>query len=326
MTRPLRIEYEGAWYHVMNRGANRQTVFTTERDRLAFLALLGEISEIFGVEVHVFCLMGNHYHLILHTPRGNLGRAMRHLNSVYTQRHNRAAGRDGPLFRGRYKAILLDADAWLMQVSRYVHRNPLEARLVARLGRYRWSSYRAYVGETPGPDWLCTETILDLFGKHQRASRYRQYVAAADDAKMKDFYGTARIVPVLGDAAFRERAATHARRASHDKEVPDARRLTERPGVERIIEVTANAFGVAPAALGTARRGRGAENAPRLVAMALCRNPGGFTLNEIADVFGVSHYSSVSVAASRLKGRLAKDPVLQDLVDGIIGKLPHGNK
>jgi len=95
---------------------------------------------------------------------------------------------------------------------------------------------------------------------------------------------------------------------------------------ERIIEVTANAFGVAPAALDTARRGRGAENAPRLVAMALCRNPGGLTLKEIADAFGVSHYSSVSVAASRLKGRLAKDPVLRDLVDGIIGKLHSGQK
>ena len=321
MTRPLRIEYEGAWYHVMNRGADRQAVFTSERDRLAFLALLGEVSEIFAVEVHVFCLMGNHYHLLLHTPRGNLGRAMRHLNGVYTQRHNRAAGRDGPLFRGRYKAILLDADAWLMQVSRYVHRNPLQARLVARLDRYRWSSYRAYIGETPAPDWLCTETILDLFGKHQRASRYRQYVAAGDDAEMKDFYRMARIVPVLGDAPFRERAAARAKRAGDDKEVPDARRLTMRPGVKRIIEVTANAFDVAPAALGTARRGRGAKNAPRLVAMALCRNPGGFTLKEIASAFGVSHYSSVSVAASRLKARLAEDPVLQSLVDGIIGKL-----
>ena len=321
MTRPLRIEFEGAWYHVMNRGANRQAVFASERDRLAFLALLGEVSEIFAVEVHVFCLMGNHYHLLLHTPRGNLGRAMRHLNGVYTQRHNHAAGRDGPLFRGRYRAILLDADAWLMQVSRYVHRNPLETRLVARLDRYRWSSYRAYIGETPAPDWLCTETILDLFGKRQRASRYRQYVAAGDDAEIKDFYGTARIVPVLGDAPFREQAAARARPAGDDKEIPGARRLTARPGVERIIEVTANAFGVAPAALGTARRGRGAENAPRLVAMALCRNPGGFTLKEIAGAFGVSHYSTVSVAASRLKGRLAKDPVLRNLVDGIIGRL-----
>ena len=326
MTRPLRIEFEGAWYHVMNRGANRQAVFASERDRLAFLALLGEVSEIFAVEVHVFCLMGNHYHLLLHTPRGNLGRAMRHLNGVYTQRHNRAAGRDGPLFRGRYKAILLDADAWLMQVSRYVHRNPLQARLVARLDRYRWSSYRAYIGETPAPDWLCTETILDLFGKRQRASRYRQYVAAGDDAEIKDFYGTARIVPVLGDAPFREQAAARARPAGDDKEIPGARRLTARPGVERIIEVTANAFGVAPAALGTARRGRGAENAPRLVAMALCRNPGGFTLKEIAGAFGVSHYSTVSVAASRLKGRLAKDPVLRNLVDGITKALHSGQK
>lgn len=113
MPRPQRIEYPGAWYHVMNRGAGRRVIFRTNVQRQGFLELLGELSEIYGIAVHAYCLMGNHYHLLIHTPRGNLSAAMRHLNSVYTQRFNRSIGTDGPLFRGRYKAVVVEADAYL---------------------------------------------------------------------------------------------------------------------------------------------------------------------------------------------------------------------
>lgn len=113
MSRPLRIVYEGAWYHVMNRGAGRRTIFHSDTYRQLFLALLGEITQTFGVEVHAYCLMDNHYHLLLHTPRANLSAAMRHLQRLYTQRHNRMEQTDGPLFRGRFKAILVDADHYL---------------------------------------------------------------------------------------------------------------------------------------------------------------------------------------------------------------------
>ena len=135
MSRPLRLEFPGAWYHVMNRGLARQTVFHDSDCYGAFLDGLADANDRFNLKIHAYCLMGNHYHLLVHTPLGNLSRAMRHINGVYTQRYNRMLGRDGPLFRGRYKAILVDADRYLLSVSRYIHRNSIEMRkpLVAEL-------------------------------------------------------------------------------------------------------------------------------------------------------------------------------------------------
>ena len=130
MARPLRIEFPGAWHHAMNRGNARQTIFLDKGDYRAFLDLLDECSSMWGLECHAYCLMPNHYHLLLSTPSGNLSRAMRHLDGVYTQRFNRRHDRDGHLFRGRYKAILVDADSYLLQVARYIHLNPIKARLV----------------------------------------------------------------------------------------------------------------------------------------------------------------------------------------------------
>lgn len=127
MSRPLRIEYAGAWYHVMNRGAARQAIYLQPTHRQLFLALLGERQERFGIETHAYCLMDNHYHLLLHTPKGQLSRGMRHLNGLYTQGMNRSVQRDGALVRGRYTAILVEADTSLLHVSRSMHSNPLEA-------------------------------------------------------------------------------------------------------------------------------------------------------------------------------------------------------
>jgi REP element-mobilizing transposase RayT len=153
MSRPPRIEYEGAWYHVMNRGARRRQVFRGPAEDRIFLDLLGELHETFGVETHAYCLLGNHYRLLLRTPRGNLGRVMRHLGGLFTQRANRLAGRDGPIFRGRYKAILIEAKAHLAEVGRYIHLNPVMAGLVRRAEAWRWSSYPAYMGRTAANRW-----------------------------------------------------------------------------------------------------------------------------------------------------------------------------
>ena len=138
MPRLLRIEYENAFYHVMNRGRARETIFHNEAYYKAFLITLDEASKRFDCVIHAYCLMGNHYHLLLQTPKANLSRIMRHINGVYTQRHNRLKLVDGPLFRGRFKAILVDADSYLLQLSRYIHRNPIEMKkpLVEDLSQY----------------------------------------------------------------------------------------------------------------------------------------------------------------------------------------------
>ena len=143
MPRPIRIEYENAFYHVMNRGRGWQVIFTDERYYQAFLKTLEESHHRFDAVFHAYCLMGNHYHLLVETPRANLGRIMRHINGVYTQRYNQLKHTDGPLFRGRYKAILVDKDAYLLQLSRYIHRNPVETKkpMISQLEDWIWSSY-----------------------------------------------------------------------------------------------------------------------------------------------------------------------------------------
>jgi len=145
MSRPLRIEYKGAWYHVMNRGLARQPIFYNDTSRKLFLELLNEIHHRYSVEIHAYCLMGNHYHLFVRTPLGNLSRAMRHLNGVSTQRFNKLQMRDGPLFRGRYKSILVEADTYFLRLSRYIHLNPVVGNIVDTAEAYPWSSYSAYV-------------------------------------------------------------------------------------------------------------------------------------------------------------------------------------
>ena len=132
MARALRIEYEGGWYHVMNRGAGRRNIFNEPEDRNLFLNLLQELHVRFRIEIHAYCLMGNHYHLLIRTPLANLSRAMAHLNGIYSRRRNQKYQSDGPLFRGRFKSIIIDAENYLLRLSRYIHLNPVSANIVQK--------------------------------------------------------------------------------------------------------------------------------------------------------------------------------------------------
>ena len=137
MSRPLRLEYPDAWYHVMNRGGRAEKIFLNKADYSAFLELLVESAEMWNVRIAAYCMVPNHYHILLQTPDANLSRFMRHVDGVYTQRFNRSHHYDGQLFRGRYKSILLDADSYLLQLVRYIHRNPLQAGIVKKLEAYK---------------------------------------------------------------------------------------------------------------------------------------------------------------------------------------------
>ena len=147
MSRPLRIQYPGAWYHVMNRGRRGESVFVDKGDYAIFVELLKEVVDMYKMRVAAYCLIPNHYHLLLQTPGGDLSRCMRHVNGIYTQRFNRTHHCDGQLFRGRYKSILVDGDSYLLELVRYIHRNPLKAGLAKKLSDYEWSSHRAYLGQ-----------------------------------------------------------------------------------------------------------------------------------------------------------------------------------
>lgn len=292
----------------MNRGLAGQAVYLSDGHRQLFIGALVDATSVFQAECHAYCLMDNHYHLLLHTPLGNLSRVMRHINGVYTQRFNRDVKRDGPLFRGRYKAILVDADAYLLQLSRYIHRNPLEAGLVEHIGPYQWSSYNAYIGKADAPTWLHCEKVLGMIGQRNQADGYRHFVEQGVDHEIQDFYSKNKQLPILGSDNFI--AALNETLASEEtwEEVPERKALRAQPTVEAVIKLVASAYQLAPDML--LMDGRKGNAEPRMVAMALSRLEGGHSLTEIAQVFNVK-YVSVSSGIIRYKRKCRENRDLE---------------
>ena len=212
MARPLRIEFPGAIYHVTSRGDRREAIFVDDVDSGALLAVVATAMSRFDAQVLAYCLMGNHYHFVLHTRKANLSLLMRHVNGVYTQAFNRRHAKVGHLFQGRFKAILVDRDAYLLEVCRYVELNPVRAHLVDAPAQWPWSSYRAHVGQAPTPQWLDTAGLHGyLLGQPPRsaadgrraARRYAALVDAGRDVRLWDQALRQQIY--LGDEAFVER-------------------------------------------------------------------------------------------------------------------------
>lgn len=315
MSRPLRIECNNAWYHVMNRGGGRKAIFRADEQREYFLGLLSQTAARFNADWHAYCLMGNHYHLMLHTPDGNLQRIMRHINGVYTQYYNRSERKDGALFRGRYKAILIDAQTYWLHLSRYIHRNPLEAGMVTDLRDYPWSSYCAYTTSKTAPEWLSTEYILRSFSTKNRRLSYKRFVAEGVDEEMAAFYSGKKQAPVMGDESFRQQMSQG--RSCHI-DIPELKRFRVLPSIATVASVTANHYQVDETSLWMPTRGRGVTSPARSVAMYLCQEVAGMGLSEIAAHFGMSSYASAGSAIRKTRLRRQTDVVLDEGIKSIL--------
>jgi putative transposase len=214
MARPLRIEFPGAIYHVTSRGDRREAIYRDDGDRLAQLEVIAQAMDRFDAQVLAYCLMTNHYHLVLHTRQGNLSRLMRHVNGVYTQRYNQRHGLVGHLLQGRFKSILVDRDAYLLALCRYVERNPVAADMVQLAGDWPWSSYLAHVGQCATPAWLDSNGLHGyLLGRNvgnaqdQRLAA-RRYAALVTESRPGDatfWQDTLQGQVFLGDEHFAER-------------------------------------------------------------------------------------------------------------------------
>ncbi|MGE3296063.1 MAG: transposase [Porticoccaceae bacterium] len=231
MARPLRLEFPNAIYHVTARGNARSDIFLDDEDRELFLVCLGEVVTRFGWLCHAYCLMGNHYHLMIETPEGNLSLGMRQLNGVYTQRFNRRHGRVGPLFQGRYKAILVDRDSYLLELCRYVVLNPIRAGMVKKIERYGWSSYPATLGLAACPAWLATDWILGQFAKTRAVARRRYAQFVAEGAGLASPWPEVRGQALLGSEDFVEKMRPLLEAARDLKEIPRPQRLLHRPSL-----------------------------------------------------------------------------------------------
>jgi putative transposase len=205
MTRPLRLEFAGALYHVTSRGDHSEAIYRDETDRIVWLDILKRVCKRFNFVIHAFCQMTNHYHVLVETVEGNLSQGMRQLNGLYTQHFNRRHQLVGHLFQGRYKAILVQKESHLLELSRYVVLNPLRARVVDSLDQWPWSSHRYLMGEYDAPDWLETDWLLARFGatRGEAVSRYQKFVMAG--VGLGSPLRKVSHQMLLGDAVFVER-------------------------------------------------------------------------------------------------------------------------
>lgn len=310
MARPLRINYPGAFYHVTSRGNEQREVFKGQRDREKFLSYLESAFERYGAVIHCWCLMGNHYHLLLETPGGNLPQIMRHLNGAYTTYFNVKRRRSGHLFQGRYKAFLVEADAYALELSRYIHLNPVRAGLAARPEDYPWSSYRNYIGRAVTPAWLKTGQILGCVAANAEGapSRYREFVEDRLGKEYESPLQGAVAGTILGRLAFIDKVKhnhVHSRALAND--VPALRQLTARPTVEEILAAVGEEMGAR-------------EKEARRIGLHLCHILSGLSLRQLGEIFGMGE-TALCEASRRMRRRIAANPELAKTVARVRGRV-----
>ncbi len=331
MSRPLRIEYPGAWYHVMNRGRRREKIFSSAEDYELFIAVLCEAVEMWNLQIAAYCLMPNHYHLLLHTPDGNISRCMRHINGVYTQRYNRLHKKDGQLFRGRYKAVVIGGDNYLLEVLRYIHRNPLKARLVKTLDDFKWSSHRGYTSRAKKWNWLYKDFMLSMFsekaGRAQKA--YLEFVSQKEPEEIDTFYAKKKLPSLLGSDDFKEWVKEKFADLRFHREIPESRFLAPEP--EDIFDAVCRCFETTKGSLMKSRRGmmksrRGNRNPARDTAVYFLRKYSTETLAGVGSYFDIANYSTVSSIVDRVKNRKSNDKAFAKQLKKIEQMLEKGQR
>jgi REP element-mobilizing transposase RayT len=317
MARPLRVEYPGAFYHVINRGNHREKIFKNSRDHEKFIQYLEKAAERFALIIHTYCLMSNHYHLLVETPEPNLSMTMQWLNVSYATYFNRKHNRSGHLFQGRFGAILIEADAYLHHLSRYIHLNPVRAGIIEAPGKYRWSSYPAFVGEQISPKFLRTERLLCNFGKNKKEAQknYREFVEGVDIKNVKDPSKKLAGGFILGDTDFVNWVKdTFLCKRDDEKEIPQLKKLKPRVTPEIIVEHVSKAFNAEV----TKIQQKGLKrNKAREVAIYLGRELSRISCNELGDFFGGVSGALITMMNRRITEEIEKNRLLKNKIEKI---------
>jgi len=289
----------------MNRGRRGEDIFADDHDYIMFTDLLRETSEIWNVRIVAYCLMPNHYHMLIQTPDANISRSMRHLNGVYTQRYNSRHRCDGQLFRGRYKSILIGTDSYLLQVVRYIHRNPLQAGLVQNLEAYKWCSHRGYLSIAKKWDWLYKNYMLSLLSKNRTdwLRHYRKWVSVEEDDEVSQKISGVRWPVCLGPQTFIDRIKEKYGSGKINKEIPSSRELL--PDKKRIIDEVCRFYGVKSTDM--IKKQRGKRNEARNAAIYITRKLRLDTYQEIGEQYGIDNDRTVRSVFVRMKKTLTEN-------------------
>ncbi len=312
MARPLRIEFEDALYHITSRGNERRNIFRSDRDRKAFLAFLGAAAQRFGWSITAWVLMTNHYHLVVQTHKPNLSRGMHWLNSVYAGWFNRVHKRRGHLFEGRFKAFLIDREAYFAEVLRYVVLNPVRAKMVERPEDYRWSSYRATAGLESAPEWLDLDSVLPLFGgeKQPAQAAYREFVLARIGCEDR-LWDKLENQLYLGTEEWIEAARKLVESTPRSTDHPRAQRAVGRPKMHTILDAVAKAAGETADSIRATRGG-----ILRRLTAWLGWHEGLITLRSIAASLRLRSEGHISNLIKRCDGEFGKNKILLAWLDG----------
>ena len=271
MARPLRLELAGGLYHVTSRGDRREDIYTDDEDREKWLEILGDVCSRFNWRCHAYCLMDNHYHIVIETAEANLSKGMRQLNGVYTQYFNNQHNRVGHVYQGRFKGILVERDSYLLELSRYVVLNPIRAHMIKNLNEWKWSSYQAMIGKVPARPWLETDWILGNFAKRRKIAIVKYIDFVREGIGLPSLWKNLQNQIFLGSEKFVNKKQNLINKKESLSEVP---RLHKRK---------------IPKPLGYYER----KYKDQRKAICNAYLSGGYTLKEIGDYFQ-KHYSTIS--------------------------------
>jgi len=317
MARPLRVEYPGAFYHVINRGNSQEKLYKSPRDYKKFLQYLEKAAERFAVIVHTYCLMDNHYHLLIETAEPNLSVTMQWLNVSYATYFNRKHIRNGHLFQGRFKAILIDAEAYLKHLSRYIHLNPVRAKIIEKPELYRWSSYSAFIGKQKSPKFLMTDWLLSNFGSNTKKARknYKEFIEGIDIKAVKDPSKQLEGGFILGDTDFVNWVKeTFLSKRDDEKEIPQLKQLKPRVAPETIVDQVSKAFNSEAEKI----RKKGLKrNKAREVAIYLSRDLGGISCSDLGVFFGGVSGALITMMEKRIAEETTINPRLKRKIEKI---------
>lgn len=271
MARPLRIEIAGGLYHVTSRGNRREVIYEDDDDRLHWMETLSRVCARYNWRVHAYCLMDNHYHVVIEIAEGNLSKGMRQLNGVYTQAFNRRHNRVGHVFQGRYKAILVEKEAYLLELSRYVVLNPIRAHMIKNMGDWPWSSYLATTGKRDAPEWLEVDWLLSHFGKQRKRAREKYIDFVREGIGLPSIWDNLQNQVYLGSECFINKQQKAIKQKNSLEDIPGL----QKRAIPKPLEYYQSKY------------------KDRNQAIAEAFLSGGYTMKQIGHYFG-RHYTTVS--------------------------------
>lgn len=317
MSRQARISFPGAWYHIINRGILRSNIYYSSKHKKHFTKLMGEMVEKYKVEIHAYCLMDNHFHLIVHTPEANISPAIHFLESAYVNRINAEFEREGPFLKDRFLGIVIDSDAYLTHLTRYIHLNPKKAQIVDLPEYFKWSSYQAYLGHCQTPKWLTTSTVMAYF--NDDTAELKNYTDDNETLDFENFYTQSEISPIMGGEEFRKIVMSKVIESNPNSQALKLPIFRDRYSLEQIHQVVTH--NLAKHSQQLMKENYLHVNMERLLIIYIASKKSGQTNRQIANHFELGSRSSVSNSGKRLEKYIAKDESVRLLLNLCLSEL-----